>query len=118
MVPNGILGGVLGNLGDLRASFRAVWEDFGGLRAAFGATWGAKGAKRSQLRLKLGPSWGQRDPQRGPRGVDLEPQGPSGSIFGQVGRKTVIYCKPTFSFGKTTNSEGPGKVRGSSGRHF
>ena len=99
-LQNGIRGGVLGDRGDLRASFRAVWEDLGGLRAAFGATWGAKGAKRSQLRLKLGPSWGQSDPQRGPRWVDLEPQGPSGSIFGQVEWKKVIYCKPTFSLGR------------------
>ena len=51
MVPNVILGGVLGNLGDLRASFRAVWEDLGGRGRLSGRLGGQKAPKGASLGL-------------------------------------------------------------------
>ena len=36
----------------------------------------------------------------------------------QLKAKRVIYCKPTFSYVKTTNSEGPGRGWGTSWEPF
>ena len=59
-----------------------------------------RGPNRSPSGAKLGPVWCQSHPQRGPRGVNLELQGPSGRFLGKLNGKKVIYCKPTFSLGR------------------
>jgi hypothetical protein len=63
MVQRGILGGVRGGLGDLRASFRAPRGDFWGLWVAFRATWGPQVAPRG---TKLGPTGTQEAAKRAP----------------------------------------------------
>ena len=67
---------------------------------------------------QLGPRWCESGPKRLRKGVISEPRGPPESIFRRVARKRVIYAKPTFLPGRTTNSAGPGRVRGHSGGAF
>ena len=67
---------------------------------------------------QLGPRWCQSGPKRHRKGMISEPRGPSESIFTRLARKRVIYAKPTFFLGRTTNSAGPGRVRGLSGGAF
>ena len=66
----------------------------------------------------MGPRWCESGPKRLRKGVISEPRGPSESIFRRLARKRVIYAKPTFFLGRTTNSAGPGRVRGPSGGAF